>query len=446
MTESQKKSLALSEARSKLNGLIEERNKMPSDKEPSKEQVEAMDAATRKVGALEIEYRAAVTAEEQAGSKKEPETTEESQSPEEREMAELYGKASLRDYFVEVLDKGRADGASKEYREAFLGSDMVGYAPISMLMDPEEIAIEERRAIDRGVEHRAVTPVAASALGLGTQAPVLGRVFTRSVASRLGVSMPSVPAGTRNYPYMTGGTTISNQSDGGSQAAVAGSFEGKELAPIRMTGSYEWNIRETLLMPQLESALRADLRMAFTDQMDNQAINGSGSSPNPTGFIAELPAPDHDGAVTTWDGAIGKFAEMVDGLNSYDVSDLAAVMHPELFDYLFELYAPNNVNRPRENAWEYLRMKLSGLSVTSRISGNAGSGSDAALSRLGIVAKRAYPGTNAVMPIWRAMQLIADPYTLAQAGQMRVTAVGFYNFKVIRETGWALVSIRDRAS
>ena len=41
----------------------------------------------------------------------------------------------------------------------------------------------------------------------GSQASVLERVFTRSIAARLLVSMPSVPVGSANYPIMTSWTT-----------------------------------------------------------------------------------------------------------------------------------------------------------------------------------------------------------------------------------------------
>ena len=57
MTDSQKKAIALSEARSALNRMIEQRNKLAADQEPSVDDVAAMESATRKVSSLEAEYR-----------------------------------------------------------------------------------------------------------------------------------------------------------------------------------------------------------------------------------------------------------------------------------------------------------------------------------------------------------------------------------------------------
>ena len=40
------------------------------------------------------------------------------------------------------------------------------------------------------------------------------------------------------------------------------------------------------------------------------------------------------------------------------------------------------------------------------------------------------------------MELIRDPYTRASQGEVALTAIMLWNFKVLRETGWALTKVR----
>ena len=56
---------------------------------------------------------------------------------------------------------------------------------------------------------------------------------------------------------------------------------------------------------------------------------------------------------------------------------------------------------------------------------------------VGLVALTAYPGRNAVAPVWRAFELIRDPYSGAAKGEVSLTAIMFWNFKVLRTDGWA---------
>ena len=175
----------------------------------------------------------------------------------------------------------------------------------------------------------------------------------------------------------------------------------------------------------------------MTSLMDDQIIHGSGSAPQVNGFENELAGGTADTAVTTWDEAVSKFTALVDGENSYVAGDLVTIMRAELFKYLVALYS--RIRRRDETAGfgvgASVQLARGRLPVSARFSANAGSSGDNAKSRYAVVAKTAYPGANAVAPVWRGLQLIVDPYSLAREGQTRMTAVMFWNFKVLRETG-----------
>ena len=425
MTESQRLTLQVSEARQHLNGLIEARNKLPDNQEPDAEAIRRMDEATRRVSSLETEYRAAIVVEAGEQEKR----NQESPDSEEVERRKLLGRSSVVPFIREAVDGRHLDGAEAECRVAVLGdSDEAGnQMPIDLLLNPE-------------VETRAdtVTPIDSAALADGSQAAVLERVFSRSVAARLGVAMPSVPVGAAVYPIMTSGTTASMATDGTQVDAGAASFTGHTLEPIRLTAAYLFNSRQTLQLRNFEQILRRDLSAVMSDAMDEQLINGNGTEPNVTGFLSELAAPTRPSAADTFASYITKFTGAVDGLNAYQLGDLRTVIGAASFNHMYSLYRGANSDLP---VYEALRSRIGGMTVSSRIPAPTTTGGQANTQR-NIMALTSYPGRNAVAPVWRGVEMIRDPYTLAGKAQVRLTVISFFNFKILRETGWALWAAR----
>ena len=430
MTDSQRKSLAISEARTALNGLIEKRNKLPTGQEPTAEDVTAMDSATRKVTALETEYRASLVAEQEAENKR----AQHDPDGAELEMRRLLSRSNVLAFVNEAVTDHAVTGAEKELREAVFADSEDStdrLMPLDLLLPSDEL---ETRA--RPIEHRAdtVTPVASAALADGSQASVLERVFTRSVAARLGVAMPSVPVGAAVYPIMSSGTTASMAADGTQVDAGAGTFTGHTLEPTRLTAAYLFNARQSYQLRNFESVLRRDLAAVISDKMDDQIINGDGSAPNVSGFVTELTGPTGLSAATTWASFWEIFTGSVDGLNAYNLSDLRAVVGTDTHSHMQSLFRGNNTET---SGYEYVGERIGGMSVSSRIAAK-----DSADRQNNIMALTSYPGRNAVAPIWRGLELIRDPYSNAGKGQVRLTAIAFWSFKVLRETGWKLFQVR----
>ena len=431
MTNSQRLSVTISETRQALASAIEERNKLKDGEDPSADLVSRMDKLSRDIQRLEVEYRAALVTETSEAEETE-ERTEDAQS---KERDAILAKSSIVPFITEAMGDTKLDGAEAECRAAILGDDArAGTVPLDMLLPVTSGEPDIEVRVD------AATPVAAEALADGSQAPVLPRVFANSIAARLGVSMPSVPAGDAVYPIMTGGTTAKMAADAARVDAAAGAFTGHSLEPVRLSAAYLFNLRQTLQLRNFEAVLRRDLAAVMSDQMDNQIINGDGRGANVTGFLAELPASAVPNAVTTWQQFVTYFLNAVDGLNAYNLMDLRAVVGSQTFRYGSLLYraAPQD-NGPSESAYDYIMRKAGGVSVSSRIPANTAKG------ETNIMALTSYPGRNAVAPVWRGMELIRDPYTLAGEGQVRLTAVSFWNFKVLREAGWHLWSVRHTA-
>ena len=83
MLNSQKLTLELSVARSRLNRAIAKRNELPASESPGEELVKEIDAATRDIEPLEVEFRAAIVMEQEEDEK-------------EKRLNKASGHASLR--------------------------------------------------------------------------------------------------------------------------------------------------------------------------------------------------------------------------------------------------------------------------------------------------------------------------------------------------------------
>lgn len=431
MTDSQRLSVQLSEARSTLNECIEKRNKLPEGTDPAAADVQAMDDASKQVRELEVRYRAAVTKEGGETDEK-PEAEQRTVDGEERERRRLLADSSVVPFLRQAVEGVKVEGREAELRKAILGDEAdETFMPIDLLLPTREVRVD------------AVSAVAASAEGANQQ-PILSRVFTRSIAARLGVAMPSVAVGDAVYPVMTAGTTAAMVADGSGHDAAAAAVSGFNLEPIRITGAYLYNERQTLQLRGFEDLLRRDLSAVLADQMDNQVVNGDGNAPNVNGFLNELPDPTDPTAIETYLTHVSRFAGLVDGINSYMLSDIRAVVSKGALANMYSLYRGNTSDYP---VADFLSERLGGLTVSSRLPETAGGGNAAAQEkrRPGIAALTAYPGRNAVMPVWRGVRFIADPYTKASEGQVRLTALAFFNFKILREAGWSKLTFQVAA-
>ena len=93
------------------------------------------------------------------------------------------------------------------------------------------------------------------------------------------------------------------------------------------------------------------------------------------------------------------------------------------------------------SAIDYLASRIGGMSVSSRIAAPATSGTDANI-QTNLIALTGYPGRNAVLPMWRALELIREPYSGAASGEVAITRHALYSFKILREAGWSLYKTR----
>ena len=428
MRKSQSTMLKLSEKRQALGVALEKANKDGVTPEEKTAALNEVEAGTTEIRQLEIEYRAHVVTEDAEDRSGEGDM-------ELQEERRLLATASIVPFLHEAVSGRPCSGAEHEIRAAILGDEArPNIVPIDMLEVRQRPGIEQRAD--------AVTPVAAAALADGSQAGILPRVFTRSIAARLLVSMPSVPVGSANYPVMLTGTTAGMRAPDAVIDAGAASFTGFTLDPVRLTARYLFRIEDTVKLRGYEDALRMDLSAVMSDAMDNEMVNGDGTAPSVNGFLHELGSADSPTGVSTAVQMYELFAGLVDGLNAYGWGDLRAIIGGKLFTYMSSTF---RANQSENTVYDYLAQRMAGISVSSRIPAMIGTSGADAKTQHAIAALTSYPGRNAVAPIWRGVELIRDPYTEAAKGRVALTAVMLWNFKILRETGWKLLPIRYEA-
>ena len=280
MTSLQKIQLKLSETRSKANTL------QAIDKPTSEQRAELVETRTALI-AIEQEYQVALR--ESPGPEKTEHRIENSaaSSPEARAFQAMEDSISPADYLGEV------QGQALEYRQEI---GMARGIPHMSLLDPVE-----------RVELRVDAVSSGSSAPRVSQAAVLGKLLEDSIASFLGVSMPSVPPGTAAFPVVTAAaaTGVADRSVAVESTAVT--LSANSLTPVRAQSRVTWEIESEFSMPEFRAALQQELRRALREEVDKLAIQGKASAPAVDGFLRTLTNPTDPPAVAEMSALISAF-------------------------------------------------------------------------------------------------------------------------------------------
>lgn len=308
MTNAQKTALRLSQVRERLNAIgqlegAEYSNEVRS--EETKMQNEYTD--------LERRHRSAIIAEGEG------ETRHAAPDAEHRERVELRSKASLTTYLRAALSGRRVDGAEAELQKAAGIGEGV---PLELWDVPQPVT-----------EHRADVPTATPSTSGVNLDSIRPTVFAGSIAPKLGIEMPRVMSGT----YAT--ATISTALSSGSKAksadtdSTAAGFTVSTATPKRISGRMSITLEDVATVGQdnFESALRENLSLVLSDELDKQMITGNGVAPNLNGILQRLTDPTDPMVIATWALYAGAHAGGVDGLWASTIKDVSIVVNPETY-------------------------------------------------------------------------------------------------------------------
>lgn|GEM_PF-277474 len=386
--------------------------------EPTEDEVRSMEKLDGEYRQNEVRFRAALIGEDSerrdAGA--------ELETRGDRQWSDLVQRFELRQVAL-ALDEGRAlDGATAEIVTELRSKGGFRGVPV-----PWEALSLERRAGET-VASGVPNPIAT--------APIIDRLFADSAAMRMGAQMISIAQGEAEYPVATSGATVAWQAtetgDVGGPSVYA--TTDRPLAPNHTLGVQMRLTRKSLKQSgaSLEQAVRRDMNGAMQQEIDRVVFLGTGASGQPLGVVQGAStysitetAIDANPEWGIFRKAIVRFmlANAVSAPNQ-----VRALIRPEVWDDLDAKIAADGAP-----IWEYDRV------LRAMGAGNITLSSNALAAPAGdpLVTKALLTTTvGGVAPIfvglWGAIDLIRDPFSDAQSGGLRVTALATVDVTISR--------------
>lgn len=380
------------------------------------EQRNELETATTGLQADEVELRAAIAVEAADADATAAEHGDGKPDP----VVELRARCSLANFYVSALSGRSLSGAEREYAdETNLGT---GQIPLAMF-DAETRREPETRAISE----------APGTVGVNLD-PIRPSIFARAVSPRLGIDMPRVASGTYATGTITTDLTAAAKAKGDAAAAKAAAITVATTTPHRVSARLSIAVEDVAAIgtDNFESALRQNLSLALSAQLDAYTLNGDGTGANPTGLLTRLTDPKDPTAVVDWLGFVKAVSGGIDGgpwaedLTAIRLLVNAATMQlaEETFREPAAVGSPNNTYSDTPGAMSaaaYLRQHSGGFFASSRMPAASSGIAPAIRYRPGTMG---LDGVNAmrtaVCPVWSEVG-IDDPYTDSAKGQRHVT-------------------------
>ena len=346
---------------------------------------------------LEIEARAAIMAEDEITV-----TRSDVVDGEARELRSLIDRASVGMIFEAALEHRATDGAESELQSHYRVA--ANAIPLAML------------------ETRAVTP-APGQVGQN-QSTIIPGVFPQSCAAFMNVDMPVVPTGDSVYPVLATNADVGTPAENATQAETTGSFTADVLSPRRLQASFFYSREDRARFSGMDESLRMNLSDALADGLDMQILAGT------EGLFTGTKLANHAAAaVTTYATYRSELAYgRVDGKYASGVGDLRLLVGSATYGHAAGVFRSTNAGD--RAALEDLMAVTGGVKVSAHVPAPTGANKKQdAVIRLG--SRR-----DMVAPVWEGVSLIPDELTLADKGQIKITAVMLHAVKILREAGF----------
>ncbi|MEM9341415.1 MAG: phage major capsid protein [Pseudomonadota bacterium] len=387
-----------------------------SKESPSEDETRTMSDLDAEYRSNETRYRAALIAEDEERR----EAKDDLETRSDREWDEMMGKFELRQVAL-ALDEGRQlDGQTAEIVTELRSEG--GYRGIPVPWAALEV--------------RAGETVAADTPNPIRTAPIIDRLFPQSVAAQMGGQMINVGVGEQETP-VTSSAIAAGWADG-ETADVPGPTEyqtvDRPLKPDHNLGVQMRITRKALKQSgtALEQAVRRDISGAIEAELDKAVFLGTGANGQPTGLV---PGATGYGITVTPIDAAAEWAQFRSAVTRFITSNAAS--------------GPGSVNLMiRPEVWDFMDGAIwdtgSGITEWDRMSEQLGR---ILMSHNALAAPTGSPAeTTAVLTTaaggvapffvgtWGAIDLIRDPFSDAQSGGLRLTALTTMDITVSRST------------
>lgn len=376
---------------------------------------------TRKMGDLDTEYRSNETRYRAALVAEDTERREagaDLETRSDREYSELVDKFELRQVVL-ALDEGRAlDGATAEVVQEMRSSGSFRGMPIPWA----------------AIERRAGETVASGIFDPKQVRPVIDRLFPDSVAARMGAQMVNIDSGLVEYPLTTSSITA-GWADG-ETANVAGptTFATTErtLSPDQNLGIQVKLTRKSLKQSgaALEAAVRRDINGTMQAVLDAAIFNGTGANGQPLGVIAGQSTYSYGTTAVSAAASSAVFravaATFMAANAANSPADIKVLMHGNTWNYMDSTL----VTGTAVSEWDRHVKNFPAMNnVLSNIATLTAGTPDTSVALLTTSAGGVAP---IVVGLFGGIDLIRDPYSDAQSGMLRLTALATADVNILR--------------
>jgi HK97 family phage major capsid protein len=382
---------------------------------PTEDEVRSMDELDREYRSNETRFRAALIAEDT--ERRDAGTELETRS--EQEWSEMMAGFEMRQVAL-ALDEGRQlDGQTAEIVSELRSAGGFRGVPVPW----------------QALETRAGETVAGGVPNPVQTRPIIDRLFPDSVAARMGAQMISIATGAVEWPVTTSAVTA-GWADG-ETSNVAGptayATTDRPMSPDHNLGVQMRITRKTLKQAgaAIEQAVRRDMAGAMGAALDQAAFLGTGANGQPLGVITGAATY---GITATAVSALASSAVYRAAVTRFMTANAAsspsavkALIRPELWDYLDGVL----ISGTAVSEWDRLikNIPAGNIAMTNNALA-APTGSPSACSSLLTTA------AGGVAPVfigaWGAVDMIRDPFSDAQSGGLRITALATMDVTVAR--------------
>lgn len=395
-------SVKIARRQSEIRQALAELVGKPTPTEDETRQMETLDGEYR---TNETRYRAALVSEDQ--ERREAGADLETRS--DREWQDLMGRFELRQVALS-LDEGKAlSGATAEIVAELRNAG--GYQGI-----PVPLA---------ALETRAGETIAADVPNPKVIRPVIDRLFPGSVAERLGIQRINITSGELAFPVATAGAVFGWQTTELGNVGAASEYRTTErsLNPDHTGGAQMILSRKALKQAGdgLEAAIRRDLNAAIGAELDRVAVMGTGTAGQPLGMI---PGATEYGIAITEVGAAASWAafraQIVAFMQANAITSASQVnlgFDPAIWAELDEAL----ITGTAVSEWDRLTKHVGTPAISNVI--------PAETAIMTATVQGVAPG---YLGIYGGVDLIRDPYTKAQSGQLVLTGLVTADFTVPR--------------
>lgn len=380
---------------------------------PTDDETRSMETLDGEYRQNETRFRAALTVEDTERR----EAGEELETRSDREYSDMMQNFELRQVAL-ALDEGAALSGQTHEIVTELRSQG-GYRGVPVPWEALEIRAGE--TIASGIPNPIRT------------APIIDRLFAGSVAAQMGASMINVGVGELEYPVTTSAVTAgwTTSETGSVPGPTAYTTLDRPLAPDHNLGIQMRITRKSMKQSGagLEQAVRRDMNGSISEALDKAVFLGSGAAGEPTGLLVGAAGW---GITETAITATADYAAFRAAIVRFMTANAASgpgsvnlLVRPEIFDGMDN----NLLAGTAVSEWDRLVAKVGKVVMSSNaLAAPAGAPleSSAVLTTSIGGVPPIYVGT------WGAVDLIRDPYSDAQSGGLRLTALTTMDVTVSR--------------